>query len=148
VGDAVNLHLLARPKGRRSQRGSMAVEIVILAPVMLAFLMLIAAAGRLVAVKGDLEAATRDAARAASLERDPQSASAAASLVVRDSLDKQSIDCGTPDLGGDFTAGGFVRITLHCSVSYDGLGLIGLPGKVGVQANSSAPIDTYRRTTP
>jgi hypothetical protein len=131
---------------RRDQRGSMAVEIVILAPVMLAFLMLIAAAGRLVAVKGDLEAASRDAARAASLERDPTSASTAARSVVSDSIDKQSIDCQPPGLGGSFVAGGYVSVNLTCRVSYDGLGLIGLPGSVEVKATSDAPIDTYRRT--
>jgi hypothetical protein len=133
-------------RGRRDQRGSMAVEIVILAPVMLAFLMLIAAAGRLVAVKGDLEAASRDAARAASLERDPTSASSAARSVVSDSLDVQSIDCQPPSLGGNFVAGGYVSVNLTCRVSYDGLGLIGLPGSVEVKATSDAPIDTYRRT--
>lgn len=127
----------------------MAIEIVILAPVMLAFLMLIAAAGRLVAVKGDLEAAARDAARGASLERDIGSASAQARQIVDASLDKQSIACRGADLGGsDFRSGGFVRVDLECRVSYDGLGLIGLPGSVAVSADSAAPIDTFRRTEP
>jgi Flp pilus assembly protein TadG len=134
---------------RRTERGSMAVEIVILAPVMLAFLMLLVAAGRLVAVKGDLEAAARDAARGASLERDVGTAGAQARSIVSASLDKQSIACRPADLGGsNFVAGGFVRVTLDCRVSYDGLGLIGLPGSVAVTADSAAPIDTYRRTGP
>jgi Flp pilus assembly protein TadG len=132
---------------RRGERGSMAVEIVILAPVMLAFMMLVVAAGRLVAVKGDLEAASRDAARAASLERDTGTAEARAREVVDASLDKQTTRCLGTSLGGsNFVAGGFVRVSLDCQVSYDGLGLIGLPGSVTVKTSSTAPIDTYRRT--
>ena len=131
----------------RGQRGSMAVEIVILAPVMLAFIMLVVAAGRLVAVKGDLEAAARDAARAGSLERDIGTAESRAREVVNASMDKQTTQCQGTSLGGsNFVAGGFVRVTLRCQVSYQGLGLIGLPGSVSVEADSAAPIDFYRRT--
>ena len=46
----------------------MAVEVVILAPVLLMFVMLVVAGGRYVSVQGDIEAAARDAARAASLQ--------------------------------------------------------------------------------
>ena len=38
--------------GRRDERGSMAVEIVILTPVLMMFVMLIVACGRYVAVQG------------------------------------------------------------------------------------------------
>ncbi len=124
----------------------MAVEIVILAPVMLAFILLVVAAGRLVAVKGDIEAAARDGARAASLERDAAAGAAAATDIVGISVNG-STDCDGASLAGsDFVAGGMVRISLTCRVSYDGLGLIGLPGSVEVTARSAAPIDTYRRT--
>lgn len=131
---------------RRSERGSMAVELVILAPVMLAFMLLVVAAGRLVAVKGDLEAASRDAARAASLERDAGTAEARARQVVAASLDRQTTSCRGTSVGGSFVSGGIVRVSLDCRVSYAGLGLIGLPGSVAVKADSTAPIDTYRRT--
>jgi Flp pilus assembly protein TadG len=131
---------------RRGERGSMAVEVVILAPVMLAFLMLIVMCGRLVAVRGDLEAAARDAARAASLERDPVSATASARQVVAGSLDKDSIDCQPAALSGDFVSGGYVQVNLSCRVSYAGLSLLALPGSAGINVHSAAPIDTYRRT--
>jgi Flp pilus assembly protein TadG len=131
----------------RGDRGSMAVELVILFPVMLAFMMLVVAAGRLVSVKGDLEAASRDAARAASLERTAGEAQARAGEVVNASMDKDTVNCQGTSLGGsNFVAGGFVKVSLTCQVSYDGLGLIGLPGHVTVKADSSAPIDRYRRT--
>ena len=130
---------------RRSQRGSMAVEVVILTPVLLAFVLLIVACGRYVAVKGDMEATARDAARAASLERDLGAAQAAAADVVSSSLEAKTT-CQSTGVGGNFVAGGMVTVTLNCNVSYDDLGLIGLPGSVGVRAESSAPLDTYRRT--
>lgn len=123
----------------------MAIEVVILTPVLLAFIMLIVACGRYVAVKGDVEATARDAARAASLERDYGSARAAAALIISDSLDADT-QCASTSVGGDFVAGGIVQVQMDCQVSYDGLGLIGLPGSVQVTATSSAPIDPYRRT--
>ena len=72
---------------RRDETGSMAVEVVILTPVLMMFVMLIAAGGRYVAVQGDIQATARDAVRAASLERDASSAHAAASTVMQQSLD-------------------------------------------------------------
>src|SRR5690606_5351278 len=60
---------VTRPLTRvRSERGSMAVELVILAPLLMAFVMLIVLVGRFVTVQGDIDAAARDAARAASLQ--------------------------------------------------------------------------------
>lgn len=123
----------------------MAVEVVILTPVLMAFVMLIVAGGRYVAVRGDMEATARDAARAASLEREFGAAQSVAGVVVANSLD-QDTRCSQTRVGGSFVAGGIVTVELDCRVSFDGLGLIGLPGSVGVNASSSAPIDCYRRT--
>ena len=127
----------------RGERGSMAVEVVILTPVLLAFVLLIVACGRYVAVKGEVEATARDAVRAASLERDAGAAQAAAYDVVSSSLDAE-LSCSGADLSGDFDAGQLIQVDLRCTVSYDGLGLIGLPGSVAVNGTSSAPLDTYR----
>lgn len=140
--------MVERLRGRaagRGERGSMAVEIVLLAPVMMAFMMLVVAGGRYVSVRGDIEAASRDAVRAASLERSEGAArsiavdTAAAALQDGDS-------CQTAALSGDFAPGGMITVTLTCEVSYDGLGLIGLPGSKTVTIQSSAPIDRYKWT--
>ena len=133
-----------RGPGRRDEHGSMAVELVILTPVLMMFVMLIVACGRYVAVQGDMQATARDAVRAASLQRDTAAAHAAAGQVIAQSLDRDT-SCSGFTLSG-FAAGGTARIDLSCSVSYAGLGLIGLPGSVGVSAASNAPIDVYRRT--
>ena len=122
----------------------MAVEVVILTPVLMMFVMLIAACGRYVAVQGDIQATARDAVRAASLQRSVDEAHGAATTIVQQSLDADTT-CRPLTLSG-FQAGGVVRVDLDCEVSYDGLGLIGLPGSVRVQTMSQAPIDIYRRT--
>ena len=122
----------------------MAVELVILTPVLMMFVMLIVACGRYVAVQGDMQATARDAVRAASLQRDSAAAHAAAGQVISQSLDRDT-SCSGFTLSG-FAAGGTARIDLSCSVSYAGLGLIGLPGSVGVCAVTNALIDVDRRT--
>jgi Flp pilus assembly protein TadG len=123
----------------------MAVEVVLLTPVLVMFVLLVVAGGRYVGVRGDIEAAARDAVRAASYQRDYADARAAAAQAAGASLDA-STDCAAPTLGGDFVAGGVITVELRCSVPYDGLGLVGLSGALGVTAQSSAPLDTYRRT--
>ena len=122
----------------------MAVEVVLLAPVLIAFVLLIVAFGRYVAVRGDIEATSRDAVRAASLEASQGEARAAAAAVVASSLESET-QCGAPSLSGTWGPGGEVQVNLNCRVSYSGLGLIGVPGSVGISASSAAPLDPYRR---
>ncbi|GAA3528695.1 pilus assembly protein [Aeromicrobium panaciterrae] len=130
---------------RKDERGSMAVEVVIMIPILFMFTLLVVAGGRYVSVRADIEAAARDAARAASYERSYDSAANAASDVATSALDGYAT-CRVGDLGGDFESGGDVEVTLTCDVPNEGLGLIGLTGSLEVRASASAPLDTYRRT--
>jgi Flp pilus assembly protein TadG len=129
----------------RHEGGSMSVEVVLLMPILVMFTLLVVAGGRYVSVRGDIEAAARDAARAASFERTYEAANASASAVAQSALGGFS-DCTVQDLGGDFRAGGRVDVTLTCTVSGRGLGLIGLGRPWSVEGSGSAPLDTYRRT--
>jgi hypothetical protein len=130
---------------RRADAGMMAVEMVLLAPVMVAFLLLVIAFGRYVAVRGEVEAASRDAVRAASLERSNSAAANAARQTANASLAGRW-QCDEVQLGGDFVAGGTISVHLECRVPLSGLGLLGLPGSVSVDGDSSAPLDLFRRT--
>lgn len=131
---------------RRTEGGSMSVEVVLLMPVLVMFTLLVVAGGRYVSVRGDIEASARDAARAASFERTYDAANAAANNVARSALGGYS-DCVVKNLDGtNFRAGGEVEVTLDCKVSGQGLGLIGLGKPWSVSASGSAPLDTYRRT--
>ncbi|MDQ1292752.1 MAG: hypothetical protein QG608_632 [Actinomycetota bacterium] len=134
-----------QPRRPDRERGSMAVEVVLLIPVLISLLLLVVAFGRYVSVRGQVEAATRDAARAASLERDSVSAAAAAQQAATASLPATAV-CG-PTVVGGFAPGGTVTVDLDCEVSWDGLGLIGLSGTVDVHVGSAAPVDQYRGTS-
>lgn len=126
---------------RRDQRGSMAVEVVILAPVLLMFALLVVAGGRYVGVEGDIQAAARDAARAASLQDSRGEAEQAAFATLGASL-----DCDHPrsTVTADWRPDGSVSVRVRCDVPYDDLGLLGLPGSVTIEAESHVRLDPYR----
>lgn len=135
---------MIRPLTRvRSERGSMAVELVILAPLLMAFVMLIVLVGRFVTVQGDIDAAARDAARAASLQVSRPAAVVAAKDVVSKSLDDQTT-CDPPTMSPTFEAGATLVVRLRCKVSYQGLGLLGVRGHKVIEAESTVPLDPYR----
>jgi Flp pilus assembly protein TadG len=123
----------------------MAVEVVLMIPILLLFMLLVVAGGSYVSVRADMEAAARDAARAASLERSSIAARSAATASVSSALDGFA-SCRMGDFASDFRPGGAVTVTIDCKVPNDGLGLIGLHGTLDMSATGSAPLDTYRRT--
>ncbi len=130
---------------RRDETGSMAVEVVLMIPVLFLFMLLVVVGGRYVSVRADMEAAARDAARAASFERTVDGARARAGEAATAALDGFA-SCRMGGFGGDFRAGGFVEVTLDCDVPNSGLGLLGLSGSLPISVSASAPLDTYRRT--
>ncbi|GEL98895.1 TadE/TadG family type IV pilus assembly protein [Cellulomonas terrae] len=134
-----------RPAEHERDRGSMAVEIVVLVPVLLAMLFLIVAFGRYVSAEGDAQAMARDAVRAATLERDRDSAVVAARTVAASAV-PPSLTCRPAALRGVFEQGATLTVDVDCTVSWSELGFIGLPGTARVEASSSAPLDEYRRT--
>ena len=130
---------------RAGERGSMAVEVVLMTPILVLFTLLVVAGGRYVTVRADIESAARDAARAASLERSEPAAQQAATQVATAALGSYS-DCVVKNLDGRFVSGSAIEVTLDCQVDNNGLGLLGLSGVYRISASGAAPIDTYRRT--
>lgn len=130
---------------RRGDEGAMAVEVVLLVPVLLLVVLLIVAMGRYVSAEGDTAAAARDAVRAATLARDPAGALAAARSTATAAL-PAGLVCAPANLEGQFVPGGTVTVRLDCQVSWDQLGLIGLTGSAAVHGSASAPVDVYRRS--
>ena len=122
----------------------MAVEVVLLVPVLVMMMFLVVAFGRYVSAEGEAQAMARDAARAATLERDSESALAAAQAMAAAAA-PASLDCEPVELGGAFVQGGRVTVDVECTVSFEDLGLVGLPGRATVHGSSTAPLDQYRR---
>lgn len=129
----------------RDERGSMAVEVIFMIPILVLFMLLVVAGGRYVSVRADMEAAARDAARAASLQRSDGAARVAAEKAASVALDGFA-SCRMGDFDSDFRPGGSVEVTIDCDVPNKGLGLLGLSGSLPIEASGSAALDTYRRT--
>jgi Flp pilus assembly protein TadG len=142
--------LLRRLAGPRDQ-GSAAVEMVLLTPLLMLFLFLIVAAGRLVQARLEVDSAAQQAARAASLARDPASAADDATATAQSALASQHITCDplsvTPDLS-DFTPGGEVTVQVSCTVSLAGLAQLHIGGAETLTSTFASPIDIYRGSAP
>ena len=134
-----------RPDSR--DRGSAAAELVLVTPFLILLLLFAVAAGRLVQARLDVDSAAEQAARAASLARTPEAASAQATQVAQAALAGQSVTCNpaviTPDTS-DFTPGGQVSVQVSCTVRLSDLSLLHLPGSQTLTATFTSPIDTYR----
>nr|WP_176573501.1 TadE/TadG family type IV pilus assembly protein [Nonomuraea pusilla] len=128
--------------GSRGERGSMAVETVMLAPVFLLFVMFLAAAGVLVEAQGEVNGAARDAARAASVQRTFDAATAAAEESVRAAL---TGECRAPAVsldGSRWEQGGQVRAEVTCELD---LAVLGLGGSRRMTGTAVVPIEQLRR---
>lgn len=127
---------------RVSERGSMAVETVMLAPVFLLFLMFLVGAGRLVEAQGEVNGAARDSARAASVQRTMADAETAATTTVASALEGE---CGSPavSLGGSsWREGGQVRAEVTCELDLD---FLGFGGSQRMSGTAVVPLEQFRR---
>ena len=133
-------------------RGSVSVELAILAPV---FLLLIATAigfGRIAVAANAIDLAAHDAARAASISRTGPAAAGNAQTAAAGVLDQQGLDClGGPQVAPDVSGFArddlslvFVSVTITCEVSLTDLALPGLPGSRVLTTTFVSPIDIFR----
>ena len=134
----------------RADDGNAALEIAILAPVLLGLLALVIAAGRTAIAQSAVNAAARDAARQASISLTPTAAQAAAQASARAALRSDGLDC-MPVVVTDTSQFGIppghpaaVAATVSCTVALSDLALPGLPGTVRLQAVFTSPLDIYR----
>jgi Flp pilus assembly protein TadG len=138
-----------RRRGRsHPDGGAIAVELVILFPMILLVIALVAAYGRLALVNGTFDSGVRDAARAATQERSADAAGAAAREALVRAVEQASLPC-LDSLEVDpilvFEPGEPVTVTARCSYPMDDLA-VGMPGSVTVEASFSSPLDPNRGT--
>ena len=136
----------------RSERGTAAVELALLAPVLLVLVAVVSGAGRMVETKSAVLQVAREASRAASEAPNPTAAHDAAIATAQQVATGLGLDPARLSIVQD--PNGFARgAPYEVSVSYQvsmadlpGLGL--LPGSVTLGAEHAELIDTYRSRSP
>lgn len=136
-------------------RGSAAVEMVIIAPALIALMLLVVGMGRLSHGDQQIQVAAAQAARAASLTRgDAQSISDAATAAANDVLANDHVSCShssTPvaiDATSGEQPGGSITVTVTCTTQLSDLFVAGFPGAHTWTATVTAPIDTFDQANP
>ena len=141
-----------RRHGRRAQRGSISVELAVLAPGLVLLLLLVAAGARVVEVQGHIDGAARDAARAASIARSYGQAVASARRAARADLGATSLCApgtvavrvaGYPAVPVVTTAGGTVTVTVTCQVDMSPFKALGFGVTKGFTGQAVAPLDPF-----
>ena len=134
----------------RTSRGAATVELVLLTPVLIVMLLFVVALGRLASTRQDVDAAARDAARAAANARSATTAQADGDTAARNSLDTGRVGCRelTVTIDTDnFRAGGTVVARVTCTVDLGDLTGLRVPATRAITATFTSPIDQYRATS-
>ena len=135
---------------RVDERGSAAIEAVVVAPAVVLLIGLVILGGRVALAHQTVQNIAADTARAATLERTSTAARASANKALNAAI-AQQLPCASHDLNLDLA--GFkkppgtpaaVTATVTCQLSIAELALPGLPGTVTLKATMTSPIDTYR----
>ncbi len=135
----------------RDGRGSISVELVVLAPALALLLLLLGAGARVVEVQGHIDGAARDAARAASLARSSVQASLLARQAALADLGPASW-CGAPPAvqvsgyppAGPLPAGGSdVSVTVSCEVNMSPFAALGFSAHMRFTGQAVAPLDPF-----
>ena len=132
-------------------RGVVTTELVIVMPVLICFLFLVIAAGRLTDAKSDVVGAASDAARVASLQQSAGAARAQAQAAATDTVSGENLNCKDgPQVdteflpSGHFERGATVHVEVTCTVNTRDLTFIGLPLSVTLFEEAWEPIDAHR----
>ena len=126
------------------------MELVVLTPVLVVFVLLALALGRYELARGQVVAGARAGADAAALAASANMAQSDASAAAAPALGAVR-SCRDAAVGVDFASfspGSDVRVTVTCRVDLSDVLLPGFPGSTTVTATEVAVIDPYRSVTP
>ena len=132
---------------RRSDRGSVSVELVILAPLFGLLLLGVIAVGRVSNARADVDAAARMAARDLSIARDPQGRLADVERTVAETLDVGSASCRSMSMSAS-VADDVIEVTVSCSADLQEASVLPLPGSLNISGSASEVRDAFRERTP
>ena len=132
---------------RPGEAGGAAVEVALVAPVLIVMLLFVVGLGRLASARAAVDGAARDAARQASIRRSPARAVAEAEALARAALAGRDVTC--TDLAVDVDVaelrpGGSVAVEVACTVALSDVSLSGLPGSKRLRSSFVAPVDRLR----
>lgn len=134
-----------------SDRGSVTLELAILAPAVLALLGLVIVAGRIEIAGGAIEQASAAAAREASLARSPDAARQAATRAAMDDLNSQDVHCTEISVfvdtsGFNVPVGSPAQVSarVSCTVGLSDISVPGMPGSRTLTAETQSVLDRYR----
>ena len=133
------------------ERGSIAVEVAVIAPALLFLMLLVVFAGKVAEADGNVERAASDAARAASLRQHPADATTDAQRAAAANLAAAGVPCVDLTTTVDtrhLAPGGTVSVTVSCEASMADVTLLGVPRRRTFTATAVEVIDTYRSGTP
>lgn len=132
---------------RPHEQGSATLEVAIVTPALLLFMLLVVFGGRLALAHGEADSAARDAARAASIARSAGAATGNARQAAAATLTNAGISCRGFAVATDtsvFQPGGAVTVEVACTAALSDLGLLGVPGSQTLHGRYTAPVDRFR----
>lgn len=142
---------------KERERGGVTLELAIIAPVLIAFLLLMVAMGRVAGAQSAIDAAAHSAARAGSLQRSLPEARQQALAAAQVTLADRGLSCVdlTVQTNGNFSPVGLDAPTTMVSVNVTCVAVVSDLGGVEwlnigpnrtLQSQALSPIDRYRRS--
>jgi Flp pilus assembly protein TadG len=138
-------------KGRRAERGNVAINTAVVFPMLLLIGLLLVMAGRLVLAEGVVQSAANEAARAASISRTATVAGAQATSTATSTLLNSGVSCAetsvtpmTDAFALPLGTVGTITVRVECVVPLRDLGLPGAPGTRTISATGTSVLDAYR----
>ncbi|MGH9030546.1 MAG: TadE/TadG family type IV pilus assembly protein [Acidimicrobiia bacterium] len=138
-------------RNARDDRGAVAVEVAVLAPALVALMLLVVFAGRVSHADGEVRRAASEAARAASLRQSPEAAVEAARATAASNLADSGFVCDELTTSVDtaqLVAGGRVSVSVRCVADMSDVTMLGVPGTRTFESRSVEVIDRYRGGEP
>lgn len=141
--------MLRAHRASNRERGDAALELVLLAPVLILVLLFVVFCGRLSSVQADIHTAVADGSRAGSQRGSAAAAAQDARDTVASTLTHDGVSCSNLDVAvdtSDYRPGGSITVDATCTVNNSDLAVSGLPGSRSIHARSTSVIDTFRST--
>ena len=129
------------------ERGSAAVEVVVITPLLVLLLLFVVALGRLADARLLVTDAAHQAARAASLARTEGDARVEAQHAAAEALKEGGAACTRPSVHlvtGGLAPGSTVSVRVDCTAELGDLTHTTLPGHVEMTGRAYSVVDSYR----